>query len=55
MYSVLGDNYYVTEFVMVIFEFVTSWCYKAHKLAQTSLSWGTVAHMRDVAHGLLLF
>ena len=54
-YSVLGDSYYVSKFLMVIFEFVTSWYYKSLELAQASLSWRTVAQVSDVAHGPLVY
>ena len=39
------------NFSWLFFKFDTSWCYKSHELAQASLSWGTIAQVRDMAHG----
>ena len=35
----------------MVIEFVKSWYYTSHDLAQASILWGTVAHVSDLAHG----
>ena len=51
--SVLGVNYYATEFYMFFGLFQSNLCCENHKLIQASKSWDAFAKVSNVAHGPL--